>query len=119
MNLAGGEKPSIADKESGKEGIEINKSLIALRTGMARLKQATLMNTADNNNDNNSPNSLSSSSLQSFFRGSKMTELLEYMLGDDTTMVWVLVLLTINPGAPERLCTKVSRRSTLAWWLRA
>lgn len=83
VDLAGSEKPSTENESSATEGIEINKSLIALRTSMARLKQASKTN---------------SNSIQSFFSGNNMTELLGYMLGDDARMVRVLVLLTINPS---------------------
>lgn len=74
--------PSSSPSHNPKEGIEINKSLMTLRTGFARLTQA-------NNSNNN---------FQSFFRGNKMTELLGYMLGEDARTVRVLVLLTINPA---------------------
>lgn len=92
VDLAGSERPnnqpvscpspSSSPSHNPKEGIEINKSLMTLRTGFARLTQA------DNSNNN----------LQSFFRGNKMTELLGYMLGEDARTVRVLVLLTINPA---------------------
>lgn len=91
VDLAGSEEPSATDKESSKEGIEINESLVSLRRGMARLKQAI----EEEKEESAGSNFIN---VQSFFRGNKMTELLGYTLGDNATLVRVLVLLTVNPA---------------------